>query len=191
MRKLLYILIIVALILLYGCKGCSKSGRKQLLKERQYTEDINKKNDEIKRPEKKDKKTTKEKKGKTIVKMTKKEGVYYIPIEINGIPLDIIFDTGASSISISSTEAMFLYKQGKLTDNDILGTQNFITADGSIVEGTVIILRTVKIGNKTIYDVEASVVSSLDAPILLGQSALEKFGKISIDYENEVLIFED
>lgn len=189
MRKLLYISI-VFLILLSGCRGCSKSGRKQLLKNKQYAENIKTKNDKIKNHVKKET-TTKENKGKNIVKMTKKGGVYYIPIKINGIPLDIIFDTGASSISISSTEAMFLYKQGKLTDEDIKGTQNFITASGDIIEGTIIILRTVKIGNKTIYDVEASVVNTLNAPVLLGQSALEKFGKISIDYENEVLIFED
>ena len=54
-----------------------------------------------------------------------------------------IFDTGASIISISETEANFLWKQGKLTKEDIRGTANFSDANGDISEGTIIILKTV------------------------------------------------
>jgi aspartyl protease family protein len=38
--------------------------------------------------------------------------------------------------------------------------------------------------------VQASVVHNLQAPLLLGQSALNKFGKISIDYNNGEITFE-
>lgn len=124
------------------------------------------------------------------VKMISKGGVYYVPIEINGISMDIIFDTGASSISISETEAIFLYKQGKISEKDILGKVRFQDATGNISEGTRINLKNVKIGNKTIYDVEASVVHNLEAPLLLGQSALSKFGKLTIDYNKNEIVFE-
>jgi aspartyl protease family protein len=127
---------------------------------------------------------------KNIVLMESEEGVYYVPVEVNGIPMRFIFDTGASIISISSTEATFLYKQGKLTDDDILGTSSYQDANGTISEGKVIRLRTIKIGNKTIYDVEASIVPNQIAPLLLGQSALSRFGKISIDYNRSEIIFE-
>jgi aspartyl protease family protein len=129
--------------------------------------------------------------GKTIIKMDKKNGVYQIPVEINGVEMYFIFDTGAGLISISATEASFLYKQGKLNDEDIIGTANFVDANGDISEGTIIMLESVKIGDRTIYEVKASVVDNNIAPLLFGQSALERFGKISIDYENAELVFED
>lgn len=122
--------------------------------------------------------------------MTKKNGVYFIPTEVNGIPMEFIFDTGASSVSISMTEAMLLYKNGKLAKSDILGSQYFSDANGDISEGTKIILRKIKIGNKTLYNVEASVVHNLNAPLLLGQTALKKLGKIIFDSQNNTLSFE-
>ncbi len=127
---------------------------------------------------------------KTTIKMEKINGVCQIPTEVDGIPMHFIFDTGASSISISETEAIFLYKQGRLTDNDIKGTQKFMDANGDISEGTIIVLKTVKIGEMTLTNVEASVVHNLNAPLLFGQSALGKFGKISIDNNNNEITFE-
>lgn len=125
-----------------------------------------------------------------VVKMQEDNGIYRIPIEINNIRMNIIFDTGASSISISETEALFLMKQGKIEQEDILGKIRFQDATGNISEGTRINLKTVKIGNKEIYNVEASVVHNLEAPLLLGQSALSKFGKLTIDYKRNEIIFE-
>lgn len=64
--------------------------------------------------------------GKTIIKMTKENGVYKIPVLINGLNMVFIFDTGAGLISISNVEASYLYKQGKLTKEDILGKLNLL-----------------------------------------------------------------
>lgn len=122
--------------------------------------------------------------------MTPMGGVYEIPIKINGVNMDIIFDTGASNISISETEVRFLWKQGKLDEDDILGSMQFKDATGKISEGTVINLRAVQIGNRVINDVEASVVHNSQAPLLLGQSALARFGKVTIDYNKNILSFE-
>jgi aspartyl protease family protein len=101
-------------------------------------------------------------------------GVKYVWIEVNGIRLRFIFDTGASDICISEAEAITLYKQGTLTEDDILETQSFQDATGTISNGTKIILREVKIGNQILENIEALVVSNFQAPLLLGQSALEK-----------------
>lgn len=129
-------------------------------------------------------------KGKTVIKMTKKGGVYEIPCKINGTSMEFIFDTGASDITISLTEAMFLYKQGTLTDDDFLGTQQYQIANGAIEEGTVINLKTVEIGDRRLHNVKASIIHNMEAPLLLGQSALSKHGKISIDYNRNEITFE-
>ena len=63
-----------------------------------------------------------------------------------------------------------------------------MTASGEIHEGTVIRLKEVKIGEATLKNIEASVVHNQKAPLLLGQSALEKFGTITIDNVNTKLI---
>ena len=128
--------------------------------------------------------------GKTTVKMEKKNGVYQIPVTINGSEMFFIFDTGAGLISISSVEATFLYKQGKLTDDDIVGKADFLDANGNISSDVIVRLKEVTIGNRTIRNVDASVVANAKAPLLFGQSALEKFGKISIDYGKGEISFE-
>ena len=127
---------------------------------------------------------------RNVIQMKKEKGVYFVPIKVNGVDMEFIFDTGASNITISLVEAAFLIKQGKLTQDDILGQASYQIADGSVAVGTIINLRCVQIANKTLYNVEASVVDNIDAPLLLGQSALSRFGKISIDYGNNELRFE-
>ena len=115
-------------------------------------------------------------------------GTFEIPCDINGLPLQMIFDTGASDVTISSVEANFMFKNGYLSDKDIKGKRYYQVANGQINEGTVITLREVKIGDAVLHNVDASVVKSQKAPLLLGQSAMERFGTITIDNQNNKLI---
>lgn len=115
-------------------------------------------------------------------------GTYEIPCSINGLPLKFIFDTGASEVTISSVEASFMLKNGYLTTKDFKGSRKYLTADGNITEGTVIRIREVQVGDVTLKNIEASVVKNQKAPLLLGQSVLERFGSITIDNANSKLI---
>ena len=89
--------------------------------------------------------------------MEKEGGVRHVWIEINGIRLRFIFDTGASSICISPAEAEVLFRQG--------------------------------IGDLVLDNVKATVVDNVNAPLLLGQTVLERFGSIEIDNNNNEIIF--
>ena len=115
-------------------------------------------------------------------------GVYEVACAINDLPLKFIFDTGASSVSISSVEASFMLKNGYLTEDDIKGKQYFSTATGEIHEGTIVRLREIKIGDAVLKNIDASVTHNQQAPLLLGQSVLERFGTITIDNINSKLI---
>jgi len=126
----------------------------------------------------------------TTVDMIKESGVYKIPTEVNGVKMFFIFDTGAGMISMSNTEAAFLYKQGTLTEEDIVGNAKFTDANGDVSDGLVVLLKEVKVGNRVLKNIEASIVPNLQAPLLLGQSALQKFGKVSIDYNKNQITFE-
>ena len=68
------------------------------------------------------------------------------------------------------------------------GFADYQIADGQISEGTTVTLREVKIGDAVLKNVDASVVNSQRAPLLLGQSAMERFGAITIDNQNNKLI---
>ena len=123
-----------------------------------------------------------------VVTLKPKGGVYEIEVKMNGIPLNVIFDSGASDLSISLAEAMVMRKQGTIRDADILGEVHHSNAQGEITAGTKINIRELIIGGVVLRDVEASVVNNLGAPLLLGQSVLKRFGKIEIDNNNKVLI---
>jgi aspartyl protease family protein len=177
MRSTYLIVIFIISLLTYSCGH--KSGRKvknDILKPSNISQPIDNENEKIV--------------GKTILKMENNNGVKYVWIEINDLKLKFIFDTGASSICISSAEATVLYRQGTLQKEDILDVQYFQDATGKVSAGTRINLRTVKIGNRILKNIKATVIDNNDAPLLLGQSALEKFGKISIDNKNNEIIFE-
>jgi aspartyl protease family protein len=122
------------------------------------------------------------------LEMELENGVRYVWIEVNGIRLRFIFDTGASNICLSPAEATVLYRQGTLKNEDILSTQYFQDATGRISEGTKINLRVIKVGNIELHNVEATVIDNVNAPLLLGQSVLERFGSIEIDNYNNVII---
>lgn len=113
---------------------------------------------------------------------------FEIPCDINGLALQMVFDTGASDVTISSVEADFMFKNGYLSEKDIKGKTYYQIANGQINEGTTITLREVKIGDAVLHNVDASVVKSQRAPLLLGQSAMERFGAITIDNQNNKLI---
>lgn len=172
--------------ILFLCLGllasCSKSGRKSRNKHHKTERKEN-----IQRRSEKSRKTSSQ---KAIIQMKKENGVYYIPVEINGSKMDFIFDTGASIISISKTEANFLMKQGTLTKKDFIRKSKFTDANGDVSEGMIVNLKTVRLGGVVLENVEASIVNNSIAPLLLGQSALAKFGKIAIDYNKNRIILE-
>lgn len=115
-------------------------------------------------------------------------GTYEVPCSINGLPLKFIFDTGASDVTISSVEANFMLKNDYLTAKDFKGSRKYLTADGNISEGAVVCIREVQVGDVKLKNIEASVVKNQKAPLLLGQSVLEKFGTITIDNNSGKLI---
>lgn len=118
----------------------------------------------------------------------KKDGnIMMIDCTINNLPLHFIFDTGASDVSLSQVEANFMMKNGYLTKNDVQGKARYSVADGGVHEGTVLNLRHVNFGGLELRNVKASVVKSQKAPLLLGQSVLERLGRIEIDNDGRVV----
>ena len=115
-------------------------------------------------------------------------GTFEIPCSVNGLSLNMLFDTGASDVTISSVEANFMLKNNYLSKDDVKGKNYYQIANGDLVEGTIVTLREVKVGEALLHNVDASVVKSQKAPLLLGQSVMERFGTITIDNINSKII---
>lgn len=121
------------------------------------------------------------------IPLLKQGGVYELPVEVNGvITLHFILDTGASEVNIPADVALTLYRTGTIRDTDFLPGKTYTLADGSRVKSQRFVLRHLKIGQRRIDNVAASI-GDISSPLLLGQSFLEKLGSWGIDSRKQVL----
>lgn len=124
------------------------------------------------------------------VPFTEQSGVKLLDVSINGVGLQMIFDTGCSGALISISEARYLYEKGKITDDDFIGVTQAQIADGSIVENMVINLKEVIVGGQILCpNVEATVSPNTNAPLLLGGEIINRFAAYAVDNENKVINF--
>ena len=107
-----------------------------------------------------------------VIYMERSGGVYKISCTVNGARMKMIFDTGASSVSLSKSMADYLIENDYISRKDILGSSTARIADGSVVKVQRVNLKDIEIGGMHIYNVEATISSSQYAPLLLGQSAI-------------------
>lgn len=109
-------------------------------------------------------------------------------ILINGYNSRFIFDTGASNVSFGKNLFDELVSKKILSKNDILRRSKTILANGNEVDVLIINIKELTLGNSFLNNIEATVVDGTNVPLLLGQSALEKYGTITIDNQKNVII---
>lgn len=118
--------------------------------------------------------------GQKVILLTKKNGVYTIPCSINGVKRSLVFDTGASTVTISMQLAQLLYSSGKLKDSDIKGYGRSQTASGHIVDNMAIVLKDIEIAGLHLKNIDAVIIAGQNVPLLLGLSAIQKLGKVTL-----------
>lgn len=122
-----------------------------------------------------------------IVKLEHSDNCYYITPKVNGVPMKMLLDTGASNLAMSIVEYKFLLKQGLLKDTTAEVSQAII-ANGAEVKCYTIKIDEITIDSISIKNIECNVMEKQNAPILLGMNVLRKLGNFSIDYEKNLLI---
>ena len=118
------------------------------------------------------------------ISFTEKGGVKTIPVKLNGLEVEMVYDSGCSGIQLSSLEIASLYKNGKISKADVRGAALSQIADGSIVENVVINIREVEIGGANgfvLKNVEATIAENPEAPIMIGNSVFDKVASVEID----------
>lgn len=119
-------------------------------------------------------------------------GVKTIPVKLNGVSMDMIFDTGCSGISISLNELLTMQKNGKFAESDIVGITEASIADGSVVEKGLINLHEVEIGGREgiiLHNVPASVALNQVAPILLGNGVIDAVASVEVNNISKTIKF--
>ena len=114
----------------------------------------------------------------------------WITVELNGIPMKMIYDTGFNGmVSMSLLELQTLAKNNQFSQADVVGTSYSSIADGSIVENGIILLRSVKLADGVeLKNVRASVALNQEAPMLLGlEFSNQVASKIEVDRLNKTL----
>ena len=175
---------LLALLLIQSLFGCVSRPRESQNRNRRE-ENPEVKNNDLEAPRRNDNID-----GAIQIPFTSLNGVLHIQAYINGSPIKFIFDSGASDVTISVTEASHLLKNDFLSREDFTGEQNYVDANGDVNVGVTFRIREMKMGSSLLRDVNASVVNSRTASNLLGQSALERFGRVSIDYQRQVIVLE-
>ena len=127
----------------------------------------------------------------TVIKLDKEGSQYTTHCEVNGLKLKLEIATGAFEVGISPVEAAFMIKNGYIKKSDILDGKYYESADGEVRGGAEIILRKIDISGYVLKDVKAIVIGSQNMPLLIGQNALSRIGKITMDYNNSTLTIAD
>jgi predicted aspartyl protease len=122
------------------------------------------------------------------IKMEESGGVYVVPVRFNDtITLNSIIDSGAADVSVPADIVSTLIRTKTITPEDFLGKQTYVLADGSKVPSQQFRIRSLKVGNKIVENVVASI-ASVNGEILLGQSFLKRFKSWSVDNERHSVI---
>jgi hypothetical protein len=115
-------------------------------------------------------------------------GAFTVPVSINGaITLQFTIDSGAADVSIPVDVVLTLMRTGTIGHGDFLGNRTYMLADGSTAPSPTFRIRTLKVGDREVHDVVASI-APVKGSLLLGQSFLKHFGSWSIDNQRGVLV---
>jgi predicted aspartyl protease len=96
-----------------------------------------------------------------------------------------VVDTGATITSIPERIGLELVSKGEAAFER---RDNFKMADGSMREVSVIRIKEFQVGTYTLHDVLAGLAPS-GADVLLGMSALDQLGPMTIDKDHHQLLF--
>ena len=123
------------------------------------------------------------------VPMQRQGGMYVVPVLINNaITLNFVVDSGAADVHIPADVVMTLIRRGTLKESDFLGQKTYVLADGSTVPSQTFRIRSLKVGNKVLENVNGS--ASVKGIPLLGQSFLGRFKSWSVDNNKHALVLE-
>ncbi len=121
----------------------------------------------------------------TTIKMSQQDGISLVPCKVNGLNLNFSFATAEPDAKIALSDANFMFKNRYLSAADVTSIANYSLDE--LKEGLVINLKDIDFAGLKLNNISATVTKDINAPILLGQSAIAKLGPVQFDYANNVV----
>ncbi len=109
---------------------------------------------------------------------------------INGYSMPFTFERNLRP-SISLNKALELLNKGAISKTDFEGDPSKVLAQGTIANGAVINIKTLKLGNNTVEDVKIAVNNKLRVPLTLNSDVLKKVGNFTIDKKKKEFVFSE
>ena len=109
------------------------------------------------------------------------DGHFYADVQVNGVMVRMLVDTGASTIALSRDDARSVGIATSIGMNDVVGEG----ADGNVY-GEFIKIDRMELGPKTVQGLDGIVLNN-GSQSLLGQSFLAKFASVEIHGDTMVL----
>lgn len=122
-------------------------------------------------------------------------GLAEVQVSLNGVPFNMMWDTGASMTCISALELEKLAKDGKIELSDYQGAILTQIADGSTSQALVFNIKEIYIPAQdnqylVLRDIDAAVSANSDAPLLIGQNVIQNLPKHTFDDSKGLIIFD-
>jgi clan AA aspartic protease (TIGR02281 family) len=123
--------------------------------------------------------------------LIRESGTFKIPVRINGVlELHFTVDSGASDVTIPADVVRTLVRTGTISESDFIGEQTYRLADGSTIRSATFRIRQLQVGDRTVTNVLGSV-ANVNGSLLLGQTFLSRFQRVSFDYGQGVLCWSE
>ena len=120
--------------------------------------------------------------GYEIVVPATRGGHYLVEAEIDGVAIEFLIDTGASTVVLSEDDAELL----GLYADELDFTERYQTANG-IIEGAPVVLDYMRIGDLELEDVRSTVIRAPLDRSLLGMSFLSRLEGYEVERDRLIL----
>ena len=120
--------------------------------------------------------------GYELVVSKRQGGHFLVNAVVNGVTIEFLVDTGASTVILTPADARRLGFEPEYLEF----TEHFQTANG-VIEGAPVTLREVRIGELELDDVDSTVVLSQISKSLLGMTFLSRLDSYEV-LENRLIL---
>ena len=102
------------------------------------------------------------------------DGHFYADVEVNGVPISMLVDTGASSVALSAEDARRVGIATTIGMHEVIGE-----GAGGAVQGEIVTIERIRLSGVEQAGVQAAVLKG-GSMSLLGQSFLRDFASVEI-----------
>jgi peptidoglycan-associated lipoprotein len=119
------------------------------------------------------------------------ENLVYGTCYVNSKTARFMIEPGKDKFTISYDLAMRFLREAIITVGDFeLGAKAIVPEDGTIIDKSIVYLRTLRVGDQELENVEMNVIKGQKDAIVIGSKIFEdEFGSYTIDAPNGKLIF--